>query len=170
MFAGMMVKPQTAALYIGYICQAVVLRNFYQGLSTACFSMGLEKGMEFIENLSDTEAVFITEDNELHFSSGMGKTVPYEIFGFIRHVKGKEGSSLRFKRLLYANTVGPVSFFPQAAHISPQIDNTLCDTRLYYSQVSGGGFDITVGNLTSLWDFSQENPAVPKDSDIKLVQ
>lgn len=49
------------------------------GLSTACFSMGLEKGMEFIENLSDTEAVFITEDNELHFSSGMGKTVPYEI-------------------------------------------------------------------------------------------
>lgn len=49
------------------------------GLSTACFSMGLEKGMELIESLPDTEAVFITEDNELHFSSGMGETVPYEL-------------------------------------------------------------------------------------------
>lgn len=49
------------------------------GLSTACFSMGLEKGMELIESLKDTEAVFITEDEELHFSSGMGESVPYEI-------------------------------------------------------------------------------------------
>ena len=49
------------------------------GLSTSCFSMGLKKGMEFIESLPDTEAVFITDDNELHFSSGMGKEIPYEI-------------------------------------------------------------------------------------------
>ena len=41
------------------------------GLSTTCFSLGLEKGMELIENLPDTEAVFITNDYKLHASSGL---------------------------------------------------------------------------------------------------
>lgn len=40
-------------------------------LSTACFLLGLEKGMAYIESLPDTEAVFITEDYELHPSSGL---------------------------------------------------------------------------------------------------
>ena len=35
-------------------------------LSTACFALGYEKGMEFIESIPDTEAIFITEDYELH--------------------------------------------------------------------------------------------------------
>lgn len=48
------------------------------GLSTTCFSLGLSKGMELIESLSDTEAVFITEDYELHCTSGIGDTVPLE--------------------------------------------------------------------------------------------
>lgn len=38
------------------------------GLSTACFALGLEKGMELINRLPDVEAVFITKDNELHYS------------------------------------------------------------------------------------------------------
>lgn len=41
------------------------------GLSTTCFSLGLEKGMELIETLPDTEAVFITNDYKLHASSGL---------------------------------------------------------------------------------------------------
>lgn len=38
------------------------------GLSTACFALGLEKGMELINTLSDVQAVFITDDYELHYS------------------------------------------------------------------------------------------------------
>ena len=38
------------------------------GLSTTCFSLGLEDGMKLIESLPDTEAVFITEDYEFHCS------------------------------------------------------------------------------------------------------
>ncbi len=48
------------------------------GLSTACFSLGLEKGMELIESLDDTEAVFITNDGQFHCSSGIGDTIPFE--------------------------------------------------------------------------------------------
>ncbi len=40
------------------------------GLSTTVFSMGLEKGMELIESLEQVEALFITEDEQLHYSEG----------------------------------------------------------------------------------------------------
>ena len=48
------------------------------GLSTTCFALGLEDGMALIESLPDTEAIFITDDYELHTSSGIGKTIPLE--------------------------------------------------------------------------------------------
>lgn len=40
-------------------------------LSTACFVLGLTDGMALIESLDNTEALFITEDYELHYSSGL---------------------------------------------------------------------------------------------------
>lgn len=40
-------------------------------LSTACFVLGLTEGMALIESLDHTEALFITEDYELHYSSGL---------------------------------------------------------------------------------------------------
>lgn len=39
-------------------------------LSTTCFAMGLNRGMEFINNRPDVEAVFITSDYKMHYSSG----------------------------------------------------------------------------------------------------
>lgn len=48
------------------------------GLSTTCFSLGLENGMDFIETLKDTEAVFITKDYKFHCSSGIGTSIPFE--------------------------------------------------------------------------------------------
>lgn len=40
------------------------------GLSTTCFSLGLEKGMELIDSLEGIYAFFITEDEEIHYSEG----------------------------------------------------------------------------------------------------
>lgn len=39
-------------------------------LSTTCFAMGLEKGLEFANSLENVYAVFITEDEKLHYSEG----------------------------------------------------------------------------------------------------
>lgn len=39
-------------------------------LSTTCFVLGLEKGMELIESLDGIEAMFITDEAELCYSSG----------------------------------------------------------------------------------------------------
>lgn len=40
-------------------------------LSTACFVLGPDEGMQLIESMEDTEAVFITDDYALHYSSGL---------------------------------------------------------------------------------------------------
>ncbi|HHV13103.1 MAG TPA: FAD:protein FMN transferase [Clostridiales bacterium] len=41
------------------------------GLSTTCFALGVEKGLELISRLPDTYAVYITKDYKLHYSPGM---------------------------------------------------------------------------------------------------
>lgn len=41
------------------------------GLSTTTFMLGLEKGMKLIEELPDTEAIFITADKKVYTSSGI---------------------------------------------------------------------------------------------------
>ena len=41
-------------------------------LSTAVFAMGLEQGMQFVEGLPDIEALFVTNESTVYFSSGMG--------------------------------------------------------------------------------------------------
>lgn len=40
------------------------------GLSTACFSMGLEKGMALLDQIPDTYGYFVTEDYQIHYSQG----------------------------------------------------------------------------------------------------
>ena len=43
----------------------------------------------------------------------------------------------------------------------------LLSRGLYYSKVSNGDFDFTVEPLTSLWDFTAQNPVVPPQTDIE---
>ncbi len=40
-------------------------------LSTACFALGPDDGMELVESLDGVEAVFVTSDQKLHMSSGI---------------------------------------------------------------------------------------------------
>lgn len=42
-------------------------------LSTTCFAMGLKNGLEYVNSLPSVEAVFITNDYKLHYSSGFKK-------------------------------------------------------------------------------------------------
>lgn len=42
-------------------------------LSTTCFLLGYEEGMRLINELDGVEAVFITDDNELHYSDNFQK-------------------------------------------------------------------------------------------------
>ncbi|MGM1047211.1 MAG: FAD:protein FMN transferase [Bacillota bacterium] len=44
-------------------------------LSTSIFSMGLEKGLEFAEQLDKAEALFITKDKKVYITSGMAEVL-----------------------------------------------------------------------------------------------
>ncbi len=48
------------------------------GLSTTVFSMGLEKGIKQIESLENVEAMFISKDEKIHYSSGFKKMLSTE--------------------------------------------------------------------------------------------
>lgn len=49
------------------------------GLSTTCFLLGVEKSKTLIESLPNTEAIFITKDNKIITTSGLGKDIPFEL-------------------------------------------------------------------------------------------
>lgn len=40
------------------------------GLSTTTFALGLDKGLELVNGLKDTYAIFITDDYQIHYSDG----------------------------------------------------------------------------------------------------
>lgn len=63
----------------GLSAVTIITANSVDGdaLSTTCFSLGLNDGMALIESMKDTEAIFITTDNEIYTSSGIGTTIPY---------------------------------------------------------------------------------------------
>lgn len=70
-----------------------------------------------------------------------------------RTIKGSEVSA--FNR---SEAGQPVSLSPDAAEV--------IERGLYYSQLSEGLFDVTLGALTELWNFSAAEPSVPSETEI----
>lgn len=69
-------NPKTGYPYENNLLGVTILsKTSLQGdaLSTTCFVMGLEDGMALIERLPDVEAIFITDDYQLHYSSTLPK-------------------------------------------------------------------------------------------------
>lgn len=48
------------------------------GLSTTCFALGSEKGMELVNSLPQVQAVFITKDQEIHYSKDFQQEITLE--------------------------------------------------------------------------------------------
>lgn len=57
----------------GLLAVSILSRHSVDGdaLSTACFVLGVEKGLALIEQTQEAEAIFITEDFQIHLSSGL---------------------------------------------------------------------------------------------------
>lgn len=45
--------------------------TYCDALSTAVFSMGLEKGLDYINNKKNVEAIFVTKDNKIYVTKGL---------------------------------------------------------------------------------------------------
>lgn len=72
------INPSTGYPYKSDLVAVTIISNKSvdgDGLSTSCFALGLEKGMELIESLEDTYAIFITDDYELHYTKGFFENI-----------------------------------------------------------------------------------------------
>jgi len=50
------------------------------GLSTTCFLLGLDDGMELIESLDNVEAIMVTRDKKIHLSGGIKNgNIPFKL-------------------------------------------------------------------------------------------
>lgn len=66
-------NPKTGMPYKNGLVSVTILSDQSvdgDALSTSCFALGAKKGMELVESLENTEAVFITENGEFLYSSG----------------------------------------------------------------------------------------------------
>ena len=64
-------NPKTGMPYDNHLYGVTILSKTSvdgDALSTVCYSLGLEKGMELIKSLDGVEALFITDDYKLHDS------------------------------------------------------------------------------------------------------
>lgn len=66
-------NPSTGWPYENNLTQVTILSEQSadgDGLSTACFALGLADGMKLVDSLDGVFAVFVTEDGALHYSEG----------------------------------------------------------------------------------------------------
>ena len=71
------IDPETGYPVEGDLLSVTILTDsssLADALSTTCYVMGYENGMNLIENMPGVEALFITEDYELHYTSGFPVT------------------------------------------------------------------------------------------------
>lgn len=69
-----LLNPQTGYPYENGLISVTILSSSSSqgdGLSTVCFSLGLERGMELIDSMDGVYACFIDEDYNLYYSDGM---------------------------------------------------------------------------------------------------
>lgn len=71
-------NPATGYPYDNELCAVTIVSELSitgDCLSTTCFALGLDKGMELIEATENVEAVFVTNDGHTHYSSGFEKYI-----------------------------------------------------------------------------------------------
>lgn len=71
-------NPETGYPYENHLTSVTIFSDFSvdgDGLSTSCFALGLEKGMELIDSLPGIYALFVTDDGELHYSDGLKENI-----------------------------------------------------------------------------------------------
>lgn len=72
---------------------------------------------------------------------------------------------------LFSNTIADsdISHINDANGSAVTVDDetiALLEKGLYYSKISDGKFDVTIGKLSSLWNFANNDSNIPADTDI----
>lgn len=69
-------NPETGYPYEGELSGVTIVCDHStdaDALSTLCFILGRKAGLKLIDSLNDTEAIFITKENQIYYSKGLKK-------------------------------------------------------------------------------------------------
>jgi thiamine biosynthesis lipoprotein len=126
---------------------------------TALLLMGCESRVDPLSKSDFMLNTFVTvtlydEDDPKILSDCLDLCRSYENI-FSKTIEGSEVYKLNHR---------PAS--EETVTVSPDVE-ALISKSLYYSQISDGGFDVTVEPLSSLWDFTALDPVVPSDAKIQ---
>jgi len=76
----------------------------------------------------------------------------------------------RYSRYIAGSEISKVNNNPGTFVKVSEDTLELIEQSLYFSTISGGLFDISIGPLVDLWGISRDNPKVPSKSEIDLVK
>lgn len=74
-------NPQTGYPYDNDLTAVTIISEHSadgDALSTACFALGLEEGLEFAESQEDVQAIFVTKDSEIYYTKDFESKVHTE--------------------------------------------------------------------------------------------
>lgn len=126
---------------------------------TALLLMGCERRVDplsksdFMLNTFVTVTLYDKDDPKI-LSDCLDLCRSYETI-FSKTIEGSEVYKLNHR---------PAS--EETVTVSPDV-GALISKSLYYSQISDGGFDVTIEPLSSLWDFTSLDPVVPPNAKIQ---
>ncbi|MDR2730723.1 MAG: FAD:protein FMN transferase [Treponema sp.] len=84
-----------------------------------------------------------------------------EIFGRLREIDNRMSVNIDNSDVAQINAAAGVT----PVRIHDDVFQVI-ERALYFSELSGGAFDITVGPLVLMWGISTDNPRVPSDQEI----
>ena len=143
------------------LCQAVLSGCSIQtksGENTAADSHEPISSTAIKLNTAVTVTIYDSQDRNL-LTECMNLCDKYEKI-FSRTASDSELYKLNHRQLI------PVNGTEDTYQVSDSLAE-LIQKGLYYSDLSDGAFDIAIEPLTSLWDFTAEDPQIPEDSLIQ---
>lgn len=164
----------------GFAFNTTYTFTFYEGGDQELLNTCVEKCSEYEQIFSRTQ-----EGSELYRVNQISR-IYRQVWQRVQNVSDADGMQswhVPFaprvykkikKELTWELAAGNLSDLPVTLHkngeISIHVSKTLADILkqgLYYSKLSDGHFDISIAPVSSLWDFTAENPVVPTEQTIK---
>lgn len=74
-------NPDTGYSYMNDVASVTIISDYSvdgDGLSTTCFSLGIEKGLELINSIDDVYAMFIDQNGNAYYSNGFEEHTQYQ--------------------------------------------------------------------------------------------
>lgn len=138
------------------------------------FILGSFAGCKFSYKMTDgdkeyyagSETIFNTPVSISIFDGGSDELMN-EAFDLCRTIEADLGARRESGIIADMNSESAASLSPELYFFIPEEYADLITKAQYYNTRTNGAFDITIGAVSKLWDFTSSNPEKPNNDDIQ---